>query len=138
MHIAWAYPLVFWAHISLVAASVSLFTLRGIGVLAGHAWPMLKGWRGLSVVLDSALLMAGATLWWLLQLNPAHDTWLAAKLCLLVAYIVLGSFALKRASTAWGRAMCFLAALACVSLMASIAVLHHPLGWLSRLCMGCL
>ena len=33
----------------------------------------------------------------LLGLNPLHDTWLGAKLLLLLAYIVLGSFALKRA-----------------------------------------
>ena len=95
--IAWAYPLAFWTHISLVIASVSLFTARGLGVLADLAWPMRPGWRGLSVWIDVGLLSAGGTLWYLLQFNPWQDRWLGAKLVLLVVYIGLGSMVLKRA-----------------------------------------
>ncbi len=90
--IAWAYPLAFWTHIALVIASVSLFAARGLGVLAGQAWPMRQVWRGLSVWIDTALLSAGGTLWFMLQFNPWHDHWLGAKLILLVVYIVLGTY----------------------------------------------
>jgi len=34
-------------------------------------------------------------LWATLQLNPVHDSWLGAKLLLLLVYIVLGSLALS-------------------------------------------
>jgi uncharacterized membrane protein SirB2 len=127
--IAWAYPLAFWSHITLVIASVGLFAARGAGVLAQQTWPMRQGWRGLSVWIDVALLSAGGTLWALLQFNPWHDTWLGAKLVWLLVYIVLGSLALKRAPTRAAQALCYVAALACIAFMASIAIQHSPLGW---------
>lgn len=122
------YPWLLPLHITLVTLSVTLFALRGLGVLAGQAWPM-AGWaRGLAPVVDSLLLLAGGALWWLLQLNPTQDQWLGAKLVLLIAYIVLGSLALRRAPTRAARAMCFVAALAVVGFMVGIARAHHPLG----------
>ena len=127
--LAWAYPLAFWSHISLVIASVGLFTARGLGVLAGQAWPMRQGWRGLSVWIDVGLLSAGGTLWALLQFNLWHDHWLGAKLILLVVYILLGTMALKRAPTRTTKAFFLVAALLCVAFMASIALYHSPLGW---------
>lgn len=126
--IAALYPTVRSLHITLVTLSVALFTVRGLGVLAGQAWPM-TGWaRSLAPVIDSLLLLAGGTLWWLLQLNPTQNHWLLAKLVLLIVYIVLGTLALKRAPTRGAKALCFVAALAVVGFMASIAVAHHPLG----------
>ena len=126
--VAAIYPWLLPLHITLVTLSVSLFALRGVGVLAGQAWPM-AGWaRGLAPVIDSLLLLAGGTLWWLLQLNPTQNHWLLAKLVLLIVYIVLGTLALKRAPTRGAKALCFVAALAVVGFMASIAVAHHPLG----------
>jgi uncharacterized membrane protein SirB2 len=127
--IAWAYPLAFWTHVALVTASVSLFAARGLGVLSGHEWPMRQGWRGLSVWIDVALLGAGGTLWFMLQFNPFIDLWLGAKLVLLMVYVVLGSYALKRAPTRTLKALCFVVALSVVAFMASIAIHHNPLGW---------
>ncbi|WP_066263379.1 SirB2 family protein [Hydrogenophaga flava] len=126
--VAAIYPWLLPLHITLVTLSVSLFALRGVGVLAGQAWPM-AGWaRGLAPVIDSLLLLAGGTLWWLLQLNPTQNHWLLAKLVLLIVYIVLGTLALKRAPTRGAKALCFVAALAVVGFMASIAMARHPLG----------
>ncbi len=126
--VAAIYPWLLPLHITLVTLSVSLFALRGLGVLAGQAWPM-AGWaRGLAPVIDSLLLLAGGTLWWLLQLNPTQNHWLLAKLVLLIVYIVLGTLALKRAPTRGAKALCYVAALAVVGFMASIAMARHPLG----------
>lgn len=129
--IARVYPLAVWLHVGLVVTSVALFAARGLGVLGRQAWPMRRVWRGLSVWIDVGLLSAGATLWYLLRFNPWHDHWLGAKLVLLVVYIVLGSFALKRARTRSGQLLCLVAALLCVAFMASIALRHSPLGWWS-------
>lgn len=127
--VAAIYPWLRPLHIALVTLSVTLFALRGLGVLAGQAWPM-AGWaRGLAPVIDSLLLLAGGTLWWLLQLHPTQDRWLLVKLVLLIVYIVLGTLALKRAPTRGAQALCFVAALVVVGFMVSIAVAHHPLGW---------
>lgn len=126
--IAATYPWLLPVHIGLVTLSLSLFTLRGLGVLAGQAWPM-AGWaRGLAPVIDSLLLLAGGSLWWLLQFNPWQNPWLGVKLLLLVVYIVLGTLALRRAPTRPAKALCFLAALAVAGFMVSVAFHHHPLG----------
>lgn len=119
-------------HITVVCVSVTLFALRGVAVLAGQAWATTRVLRLASVAVDTILLAAGVTLWTMLGLNPARDTWLGAKLALLLAYIVLGTFALRRARTWRGKACSYLAALGCAALMVSIALAHHPAGLLHR------
>ena len=47
---------------------------------------------------------------------------------LLVLYVVLGMFALRRARTRRARAACYAAALAVFLFVYSIARAHHPLG----------
>lgn len=124
------YPWLRHAHIALAVLSVLLFFSRGLGVLAGARWPMAGAMRAASVVFDTLLLTAGVTLAVLLQVSQA---WLPVKLGLLVAYIVLGSLALKRAPTRAAKAVCFVAALACVGLLVSVARSRNPLGPLAGL-----
>jgi len=121
----WFVPIKF-AHVSLVLASGSLFAVRGVGVLAGRRWPMAPPVRRASVVIDTLLLAAGATLWALLALNPLRDSWLGAKLLALPVYVVFGSFALKRGRSGGQRAFFYLAALAVFVYIASVAVRHDP------------
>lgn len=116
------------AHITAVSLSVALFAARGAAVLAGQAWPMRRGPRAASVAIDIVLLGCGVALWIALGLNPLRDPWLGAKLVLLLVYIVLGSFALKRAPTRRAKAVFYLLALGCVAFMVSIALAHHPAG----------
>lgn len=132
------YPWLKPAHVGLVAMSGTLFAVRGLAVLARQRWPMRRGWRLLSVGIDTLLLTAGVLLWTLLQLNPAHDAWLGTKLALLLVYIVLGSLALKRGRTPRTRALAFAAACAVFLFMATVAVGHHPLGLLRPALTGAL
>ena len=128
----WLYRATLTLHVSAVTLSVALFTARGLGVAWRQAWPMQARWRWLSVALDTVLMAAGLTLWGLLQFNPTRDTWLGVKLVLLLVYIVLGSYGLKRAKTHRARLLFFVAALATALTIISIALAHHPLGWLAR------
>lgn len=121
------------AHVTAVTSSLTLFALRGAAVLAGRGWAMRRPWRVASVAIDTVLLAAGVALWTLLALNPVRDVWLAAKMALLVAYVVLGSCALKRARTRRGKALAFAAAAACAAAMVTIALAHHPAGLLRHL-----
>jgi uncharacterized membrane protein SirB2 len=114
--------------LALVVLSGTLFALRGAGVLAGARWPLHKALRIGSVVIDTLLLSAGVTLWALLPLNPLREQWLGAKLALLVLYIFLGSWALKRAGTTAARAAFLIAALTVFATMVSIGWTRHPLG----------
>lgn len=113
-------------HLSAVGMSLALFAARGAGVLMGAAWPMLSLSRHVSVAIDTVLLGAGVTLWTILGLNPWQQTWLGAKLVLLLVYIALGSFALKRARGRAAKAAFYAAALACVGAMVAIARAHDP------------
>jgi uncharacterized membrane protein SirB2 len=118
------------AHVGLVLVSGGLFTLRGALVLAGQSWAMARPWRLLSYGIDTLLLTAGVTLWILLSLNPVASPWLGVKLLLLVLYIVLGSLALKRARAPAARRASYAGALMVFLFMASVAISHHPLGFL--------
>jgi uncharacterized membrane protein SirB2 len=117
------------AHVWFVALSGTLFVVRGVGAVAGARWPLRPGLRMASVVIDTLLFTLGATLWFLLQLNPLRDHWLGAKLILLVVYVVLGTFALKRARNATTRAFFLIAAAAVFATMIGIAIAHHPAGF---------
>jgi uncharacterized membrane protein SirB2 len=122
------YPDIRWVHICAVIASGSLFALRGAGVLGGARWPMWAPLRYLTYTVDTVLLTAALMLITLLHQYPFVHAWLTVKVCLLVVYIVLGSFALKRASTRTARAVFYVAALAVFLFIVSVARAHHPLG----------
>lgn len=116
------------AHIGFVLASGSLFALRGLCLQLGQRWPMVKGVRRLSVLIDTLLLASGVMLLWVLRLNPVTTGWIATKLVLLVVYIVLGVLALHRARQRRTRLVAWLAALAVFGFIYSVARAHHPLG----------
>ncbi len=122
-----------WVHVAAVIVSGGLFALRGAGTLAGAAWPMWAPLRYLSYTVDTVLLTAALMLATLLHQYPFVHGWLTAKVCLLVVYILLGSFALKRGRTARVRAWCYAAALALFLFIVSVARAHHPLGILAQL-----
>jgi uncharacterized membrane protein SirB2 len=126
------YPHVRWTHISLVLLSGSLFAARGVGVLLGARWSMAPRVRRLSYAIDTALLTAAFLLLFILDINPFAVAWLSTKIVLLLVYIVLGTFALKRARTPVVRRMCFAAALLCYGFMLTVARSHHPLGFISN------
>lgn len=129
-----AYPALLTLHLTAVALSITIFLARGVGVaLLQHAWPMAKAWRTLSVAVDTILLIAGVLLWITMSHNPLHEPWLEAKLLLLLVYIVLGSFALKRAKTLAAKRMFMIAALLVVGFMVSIAITRRPLGFFTAL-----
>lgn len=121
------------AHIGLVAASGTLFALRGAAVLARARWPLRPAWRMLSVVIDVLLLTAGVTLATVAHVDPREHPWLATKLALLVLYVGLGTLALKRARTPGLRALSLAAALAVYLFMVGVALHHHPAGVLAGL-----
>jgi uncharacterized membrane protein SirB2 len=122
-----------WVHVAAVLSSGLLFLLRGLLLQLGGGWgtraAMFAPLRYLSYGIDTVLLTAALMLATMLPAAMFANGWLWAKLLLLPVYVVLGSFALKRARTPGGRLACFLAALAVYATMAGIARAHHPAGW---------
>jgi uncharacterized membrane protein SirB2 len=122
------YPQIRFLHVACVVLSGALFFLRGSGALAGARWPMLLSVRLVSYSIDTVLLTAALMLVTVLPGAVFANGWLTMKLVLLVAYVVLGSFALKRARAPRERLMLFVAAATTYLFMFSIARAHDPLG----------
>lgn len=122
------YPQIKLLHVGAVFASGSLFLLRGLAVQAGAAWGMATPVRYLSYGIDILLLTAALLLLALLPAAVFANGWLWVKIALLVVYVGLGTFALKRGRTPRIRLICFLAALGLFACMYVIARMHDPLG----------
>ena len=127
------YPEIKWVHVAAVICSGLLFALRGAAHLAGARWAMAAPLRYLSYTIDTTLLTAALMLFTLLPGALFANGWLATKLGLLVAYIALGTFALRRGRTPRVRAACYVLALAVFAFIASVAHAHHPMGALLAL-----
>ncbi len=120
-------------HVAAALTSGGLFLLRGLAVQGGSPLAMVKPLRYLSYGIDIVLLSAALTLVAILPSAVFANGWLWAKLGLLVFYVVLGSFALKRARTRRARFACYVTALLAFAAMYSIARTHDPLGALNYL-----
>lgn len=126
------YPQIKLIHIVAVLTSGFLFLFRGAALHAGHTWAMAPALRYLSYSVDTVLLTAALILATLLHQYPFVHGWLTTKVLLLVVYIVLGTFALKRGATRRIRMLCWLAALLVYGFIISVARAHHPAGLFAR------
>ena len=124
------YPQIKSVHIAAVVCSGSLFFLRGALVQAGRqAWAMAAPLRYLSYGIDTVLLTAALMLLTILPGAMFANGWLAVKLSLLVGYVVLGVYALRRAKTQRARVLSFIGALLLFVSIYATARSHQPLGF---------
>ncbi|HNR22644.1 MAG TPA: SirB2 family protein [Steroidobacteraceae bacterium] len=124
------YPWIKWVHVAAVVASGSLFFVRGLASHLGAGWTMAAPLRYLSYTIDTVLLTAALALTTIVRQYPYMHDWLTVKLLLLIVYIVLGSFALRRGATRGGRIVFWVAALVVLVMIISVARARHPLGLL--------
>ncbi|MGV8930947.1 MAG: SirB2 family protein [Luteimonas sp.] len=124
------YPQIKDVHIACALASGALFALRGGAALLGARWPLSLPLRWLSYTIDTSLLTAALMLLTMLPWAIFGNGWLTVKLLLLVVYVALGVFAMRRGRTRRTRAICYFAALAVFATVYSIARAHNPWGWM--------
>lgn len=122
------YATVKLVHQSAVTLSVAGFFARGLGALAGARWVSSRAAKTWPHVVDSVLLLSALTLAWMLRLHPGNAPWLLAKIIGLVAYIGLGTLALKPGRPWWMRALAWVAAMAVFGWIVSVAVTKSPWG----------
>jgi uncharacterized membrane protein SirB2 len=82
-------------------------------------------------IVDTVFFLAGVAMVWMLHLNPLTQGWLLAKFAGLIAYIVLGTIAIKRGPTKEARAIAFVAAISVFAYIAGVALAKSPLSWLA-------
>jgi uncharacterized membrane protein SirB2 len=117
-----------WVHVGCVLASGALFSLRGSLMLCGSRYANHVSLARLSYVIDTTLLAAAVLLVLTIHQYPFVQAWLTAKVLLLVVYILLGIFALRRGKTRRTRGRYLLAAILVYVFIISVAVTHSPIG----------
>jgi len=116
--------LILQIHVASALISIAGFTVRGIGMLRESAWRRGRIARVLPHVVDTILLLTGLVMVVRWQIYPWQQPWLAAKLLGLVAYIALGTVALKRGRSKPIRAASGVAALVVFAYILAAAVTH--------------
>ncbi|HET7268971.1 MAG TPA: SirB2 family protein [Oleiagrimonas sp.] len=125
---------ILYTHITCVVLSGCLFFMRGCLVMGGVGLANHVAVKRLSYLIDTTLLVAAIALAVIIHQYPFVHAWLTVKVLLLVVYIALGVFALRRGRTPVVRATCFVAALGVFGFIISVAVTMDPRGallWVS-------
>jgi uncharacterized membrane protein SirB2 len=130
-------------HLATIALTLTLFVLRGVWMMADSPQLQVRWVRIVPHVNDTLLLSSGIGLAIMLQQYPLVHGWLTAKFFALIAYIVLGtialkdsdplrakarveSYALKRGKTKARRIIAWIAALLVFGYMVTVARAHAP------------
>ncbi len=109
-------------HIGTVHVTLVLFLLRGFWMVTDSPRLQHRWVRIVPHVNDSLLLFAAIAMLVAGGFNPIRQPWLSAKIIGLLAYIGLGSIALKRGKTKSIRIKAFIAALGVFAYIAAVAV----------------
>jgi uncharacterized membrane protein SirB2 len=120
-----------WVHIACAILSITGFTLRGILMLLDSPLLATRFARIAPHVVDTVLLASALWLAVLIGQYPFVQGWLTAKVLALLAYIALGTVALKRARSKAVRSAAFALALATAAYIVSVALMRDPLGFLA-------
>ncbi len=127
------YTAVKYVHVVSVLLSLSGFFIRGLLMMRDSPWLRQRWIRLLPHVNDTILLAAALILAWMSGQYPFVADWVTAKIFGVIAYIILGTLALRDASTRRMRMACWFAALAVFGWIASVALTRDPAGLFARL-----
>jgi len=129
MDAADAYLAVRALHAGSAVLSIAGFAARGALMLMESPILQKRFVRVAPHVVDTLLLASAVWLAWFLGQIPFVHAWITAKVLALLAYIVLGVFALRRGKTMAVRAAAFAAALACAAYIVAVALTRDPTPW---------
>ena len=121
------YPLLRLVHVSTIHISLALFLLRGFWMLQESPRLNAKWVRIVPHVNDALLLAAAIAMLVVASLNPLEQPWLMAKIIGLLAYIGVGTVALKRGRTKAIRVKALVVALGIFAYIVAVAVTKQPI-----------
>ena len=122
MHMPASYILLKYLHVSCVALSGAGFVLRGAWMMRASSM-LARRWVCITPhVVDTVLLASAIALALLIGQYPLVDAWLTAKVFGLLAYIVLGTVALRRGRTRAVRITAFFGALLVFAYIVAVAM----------------
>lgn len=115
-------------HVTFVVLSVTGFFLRGLLMLRGSPFLQRRWIKIVPHLNDTGLLAAAIGLSAVTEQYPFVHGWVTAKVFGLIAYIILGSVALKAGKTQGVRVAAWVAALVVFGYVVSVALTKDPLG----------
>ena len=116
-----------YVHVACVVLSFAGFAARGALMLRASPLLQARFVRVAPHIVDTLLLASALWLSWMMHQYPFVHGWLTAKVLGLLAYIVLGSIALRRGRTRAVRAAAFAAALLAAGYVVAVALTKDPL-----------
>jgi len=125
------YEVLKWLHLTAVVASGSGFLVRAALMVAGSPRLNARFVRVAPHVVDTVLLAAAVAMAVMARLSPLAHPWLAAKIGGLLAYIVLGSVALRYGRTLRARLVALAGAAIVFAYIVGTALQRDPLWPLS-------
>lgn len=117
-------------HMTAVGLSIILFVIRAYWSITGSALLQRRLVRILPHVVDTVLLVCGVIL--AAMIGP-NQPWILTKIVLLVAYIGVGTIAIKRGRTTRGRLTAALIAIAIFAYIVGVAITKNSGSWFSML-----
>lgn len=114
-------------HVSCVVISYLLFFTRGVWMLTDSPLLRQRWVRILPHVNDTLLLAAAIALALMLKQYPLTDAWLTAKATGLVAYIAIGTVAMRPGRTRRVRIAAWLVAQVVFFYIVGVALTRNPL-----------
>lgn len=118
-------------HVTCVIISIVGFFLRGLLMITESPLRQQRWLKWAPHVNDTILLAAAIALAAMSAQYPLVEPWLTVKVLGLIAYIILGSVALKAGRTRTIRITAWLAALIMFGYVVSVALSRTPAGFLT-------
>ena len=115
-------------HVSAVSVSISLFLFRAVLMLRRSELAQRWWIPHASHAVDTVLLGAAIGMVWVGGRQIFGEAWLTTKLTFLLAYIVTGALALKRARSERAKRVFLVLALLCLGNIVTIALTRDPWG----------
>ena len=114
-------------HVTCAVLSIGFFMVRGVWMLFDSARLQQRWVRTAPHVIDTVLLASALIMVFWSGQYPFVQPWLTAKVIALIAYIVLGSIALKRGKTETARITAFIGAILVFAYIVMVALTRQPL-----------
>lgn len=118
-------------HVACALLTISGFVLRGYWTMTGSARCQHRVTKIVPHIIDTLFLLSGIAIVFELHIQVMQHNWLLAKFAGLVAYIVLGVFALRLGRTPQIRAVAFAAALSVYAYIVGVALTKSVGSWLA-------
>jgi uncharacterized membrane protein SirB2 len=117
-------------HMTAVGLSILLFVVRAYWSVSGSALLQRRWVRILPHVVDTVLLTCGVIL---AAIIGPNQPWILTKLVLLIAYVGVGTIAIKRGRTTRGKLTAAVIAVAIFAYIVGVAITKNSGSWFSML-----